>query len=409
MIMKTSISFKKNYLFIVLVLAPFLFAACNSGKKPGPGGPGGPVGPIPYKTVAVYTGPATMYFNFPATIQGEQDIEIRPKVDGFIEKIFVDEGAVVHKGQPLFKLRNPQYEAAVRSASASVNIAQADVMTAEMNVEKVRPLVDKKIISDYELKSDEFTLQSKKASLASAKADLLNAQVNVGYTFLASPADGVISTIPYKVGTLITSTSANPLTTVYNTKNIFAYFSLNEKQMFGFLKAVKGKTVKDKLASREDVSLVLADGSEYPVKGRIVTASGLVSTETGSITFRANFSNPNGLIRSGNSATIKLPIKLDTAILIPQNATYDLQGKKFVFTLNKKDSIVNTPVQLSENTIGDLFIVQSGLKPGDRIVIEGVSSLRPGMAIKPVQANVDSLYAQAKIHTTSIGKNSIHK
>jgi membrane fusion protein, multidrug efflux system len=357
----------------------------------------------------VYTGPAMMYYSFPATIQGEQDIEIRPKVDGFIEKIFVDEGAVVHKGQPLFKLKNPQYEAAVRNAAAAVKIAEADVMTAEMNVEKVRPLVDKNIISEYELKSDEFTLQSKKASLASAKADLLNAQVNVGYTFLTSPAAGVISTIPYKVGTLITSTSANPLTTVYNTKNIFAYFSLNEKQMFDFLKAVKGNTLKDKLASREDVSLVLADGSEYPVKGRIVTASGLVSTETGSITFRANFSNPNGLIRSGNSATIKVPIKLDTAILVPQNATYDLQGKKFVFTLNPKDSIVNTPVQLSENTIGDLFIVQSGLKPGDRIVIEGISTLRPGMAIKPVRVNADSLYTQAKNHISNTGKNLIHK
>lgn len=403
--MKITIPFGKKNLINTLFLVPLLFA-CNSGKKPGPGGPAGSVS---YKTANVYTGPATMYFSFPATIQGEQDIEIRPKVDGFIDKIFVDEGAVVHKGQPLFKLRNPQYEAAVRSAAAAVKIAEADVMTAEMNVEKVKPLVEKNIISNYELKSDEFTLQSKQASLASAKADLLNAQVNVGYTFLASPADGVISTIPYKVGTLITSASANPLTTVYNTRNVVAYFSLNEKQMFDFLKAVKGKTLKDKLASREDVSLVLADGSEYPVKGRIVTASGQVSAGTGSITFRANFSNPNGLIRSGNSATIKIPIRLDTVILIPQNATYDLQGKKFVFTLNSKDSTVNTPVQLSENTIGDLFIVQSGLKPHDRIVMEGISGLKPGMPIKPVQANADSLYAQAKINSSNSVKNPIHK
>src|ERR1700688_779614 len=400
-----------NNLFIVLVLAPFLFTACNRGKGPGgaPGGPSGPVGPMPYRTAVVYSGLATMYFSFPATIEGEQDIEIRPKVDGFIEKIFVDEGAVVHKGQPLFKLRNPQYEAAVRSASASVEIAEAGVMTAEMDVEKVRPLVDKNIISDYELKSDEFTLQSKKASLASAKADLLNAQVNVEYTYLTSPADGVISTIPYKVGALITSTSANPLTTVYNTKNIYAYFSLNEKQFLGFLRAVKGETLKDKLATTEDVSIVLADGSEYPIKGRVVTASGLVKTETGSVTFRANFSNPQGLIRSGNSGTVKLPVKLDTAILIPQNATYDLQGKKFVFALSEKDSTVNMPVQLLENTIGDLYIVQSGLKPGDRIVIEGVSSLKPGMAIKPVPANIDSLYSEAKSHNASSDKSLKHK
>jgi membrane fusion protein (multidrug efflux system) len=402
--MKITTSIRKKSLFSTLLLVPLLFACNNAGKPV----PGGPAGPMPYKIADVYTGPSTMYFSFPATIQGEQEIEIRPKVDGFVDKIFVDEGAIVHKGQPLFKLRNPQYEAAVRSAAAAVKIAEADVMTAEMNVEKVKPLVEKNIISNYELKSDEFTLQSKQASLASARADLLNAQVNVGYTFLVSPADGVISTIPYKVGTLITSASANPLTTVYNTRNVVAYFSLNEKQMFDFLKAVKGKTLKDKLASREDVSLVLADGSEYPVKGRIVTASGQVSAGTGSISFRANFSNPNGLIRSGNSATIKIPIKLDTAILIPQNATYDLQGKKYVFTLNSKDSTVNTPVQLSENTIGDLFIVQSGLKPHDRIVIEGISALKPGMPIRPVRANADSLYAQAK-NTSSTGKNSMHK
>jgi membrane fusion protein (multidrug efflux system) len=394
-----------------MLLLPILFTACHSGAKPGagPGGPGGPSGPIPYKTAGVYSGPATMYYSYPATIQGEQDIEIRPKVDGFIQSIFVDEGAVVHKGQPLFQLRNPQYDAALRTAVANVKIAEADVSTAEMNLEKVRPLVDKKIISDYELKSDEFTLKSKIASLASAKADLVNARVNVGYTYLTSPADGVISTIPYKVGSLITSTSTNPLTTVYNTKNIYVYFSLNEKQLLEFSRTVKGKTLKDKLATMADVSLLLADGSAYPQKGRIVMASGLISTETGSVSFRANFPNPLGLIRSGSSATIKIPVTLDTAILIPQNATYDLQGKKFVYTVSDKDSTVNTGVQLSDNPIGNLYVVQSGLKQSDKIVIEGLGNLKPGMAIKPIPANADSLYADAKTHTTNSNKNSNRK
>ena len=401
--MVTIKSLPKHIAFIMLSIMPLLFAACHSKAKPGAGkggagGPGGPVGPAPYKTALVYSGPATMYYSYPATIQGEQDIDIRPKVDGFIEKIFVQEGAVVHKGQPLFKLRNPQYDAAVRSALANVKIAEADVNTAQMNVEKVKPLVDKKIISDYELKSDEFTLQSKQGSLASAKADLLNAQVNEGYTFLTSPADGVISTIPYKIGALITSTSTNPLTTVYNTKSIYAYFSLNEKQLLGFLKTVKGKTLKDKLATIADVSLVLADGTEHAVKGRITTVSGLISTETGSASLRADFENPHGLIRSGNSATIRIPVNVDTAILIPQVATYDLQGKKFVYALSSKDSTLNTPVQLSDNTIGNLYIVQSGLKQGDKIVIEGVANLKPGMAIKPIPVNPDTLYAAAK-HT----------
>jgi membrane fusion protein (multidrug efflux system) len=391
--MVTIKSLQKPTAFIMLSIMPLLFAACHNGAKPGagpggPGGPGGPQGPPPYKTANVYSGPATMYYSYPATIQGEQDIDIRPKVDGFIEKIFVQEGAVVHKGQPLFQLRNPQYDAALRSAAASVKIAEADVNTAEINVEKVKPLVDKKIISDYELKSDEFTLQSKQASLASAKADLLNAQT--------SPADGVISTIPYKVGSLITSTSTNPLTTVYNTKNIYAYFSLNEKQLLDFLKTTKGKTLKDKLATMANVSLVLADGTEYAVKGRITTVSGLISTQTGSASFRADFENPLGLIRSGSSATIKIPVNVDAAILIPQIATYDLQGKKFVYAVSDKDSTVNTPVLLSDNTIGNLYLVQSGLKAGDKIVIEGVANLKPGMAIKPIPANTDTLYAAAR-------------
>ena len=220
------------------VIALIALAGCGGKAKAPSAGQAGPQGPMPYNVATVYSGKATMYYSFPATIQGEQDIDIRPKVDGFIEKIFVQEGAIVHKGQPLFKLRNLQYDAAVRTAVANVNIAEADVNTAEMNVEKVTPLVNKKIISDYELKADEFTLQSKQASLASAKADLLNAQVNEGYTFLTSPADGVISTIPYKVGSLITSTSTTALTTVYNTQKIYAYFSVNEKQLLIFLKTL---------------------------------------------------------------------------------------------------------------------------------------------------------------------------
>jgi len=391
-------------LIVYMAILLFSFASCgvNGNPQAGHGAPGGPMGsqgPMPYSVATVYSGNATMYYSFPTTIQGEQNVEIRPKVDGFIEKIFVDEGATVHKDQPLFQLKNPQYEAAVRTAAANVKIAESDVQTAEMDVEKVRPLVEKNIISAYELNPKEFTLQSKRASLASANADLVNANVNVGYTYLTSPSDGVIGTIPYKVGSLVSSTSTNPLTVVYNTKNVYAYFSLNEKQLLGFLRTVKGKNLQDKLSTMADVSLVLADGSEYPVKGRVVTASGLISTETGSVSFRANFPNTVGLIRSGNSATIKIPVNIDRAVLIPQSATYDMQGKKFVYTLSDKDSTVNTGIQVSENTIGKFYIVENGLKTGDKLVVEGIGHLHPGMPIKPIPVNSDSLYADAKPFT----------
>lgn len=396
--MKMSIKTDIKLLIFQFSIGLIALSSCGGNPAaggPGAGGPGVPTGPTPYKAATVYAGPATIFYSFPASIEGQQNVEIRPKVDGFVQKIFVDEGATVHKGQPLFELRNPQYEAALRSALAAVKIAEADVQTAEMNVEEVRPLVEKKIISDYELKSKQYTLNSKKASLASAQADLVNAKVNVSYTYLTSPSNGVIGTIPYKVGSLVSSTSANPLTTVYNTDNIYVYFSFNEKQLLEFSKTVKGATIKEKLATLADVSLILADGTTYPAKGRIVTAGGLISTETGSVSLRANFPNTLGLIRSGSSATIKIPVHIENALLIPQNATYDLQGQKFVYTLSDKDSTVNTGIRVSANTIGNLYVVESGLKKGDKLVIEGVGNLKPGTAIKPLPVNTDSLYAAA--------------
>jgi membrane fusion protein (multidrug efflux system) len=401
-------SIKTTTALLIFQFSIGLVVLTSCGGRPGASGvgPGGPAGPAPYKSAEVYAGPATIFYSFPATIEGEQNVEIRPKVDGFIQKIFVDEGATVRKGQLLFELRNPQYEAAVRSAVAAVKVAEADVQTAEMNVEKVRPLVERKIISDYELKSNQYTLNSKKASLASAQADLVNAKVNVGYTYLISPSNGIIGSIPYKAGSLVSSTSANPLTTVYNTNNIYVYFSLNEKQLLEFSRMVKGATIKEKLATMADVSLILADGTPYPAKGRVVTASGLISTETGSVSFRANFPNTLGLIRSGSSATIKIPVNMENALLIPQNATYDMQGQKFVYTISSKDSTVNTGVRVSANSIGNLYVVESGLKKGDKLVVEGVGNLKPGMAIKPLPANTDSLYTAAGKPATT---NASHK
>ena len=374
-------------------LVVLIFAGC-SGKSKNANQAATQI--LPYKTAAVYSGPATIYYIFPASIQGEQNVEIRPKVDGFVEHIYVDEGSVVHKGQLLFKLNNPQYEEAVRSAAASVKIGEANVQAAEMNVEKVKPLVEKDIISKYELQSNEYTLQSQQASLASAQANLVNAKVNVGYTIISSPANGVIGALPYKVGSLVSSTSANPLTTVYNTKNVYAYFSLNEKQLLGFTRSARGKTLEDKLANLPDVSLILADGTEYTEKGRITTISGLISTETGSANLRGTFPNQRGLIRSGSSGMVKVPVHLDSAILIPQSATFDMQSKKFVYLLKDKDSIVNAAIQVSANTIGDLYVVESGLKAGDAIVLEGISNLHAGMTIKPVMLRADSLYRAAK-------------
>jgi membrane fusion protein (multidrug efflux system) len=338
----------------------------------------------------------TLNSEFPATIQGQQDIEIRPKIDGYIERIHVDEGATVRRGQPLFQISAPQYEQEVRTAEANIKIAQADVNAAQMAVNKVRPLVEKNIISKYELESTRFTLQAKQAALAQARATLANARTNLGYTAIASPANGIVGMIPYKIGSLISSNTPEPLTTVSNIGNIYAYFAINEKQVLAFSKNTPGSTAQARLATLPPVTLILANGTEFPSRGRIEATSGTINTETGSVRVRATFPNPGNIVRSGSSGTVRIPTTVDSALVIPQKATYEIQGKRFVYLVANNGTVSSREVGVMENNDGRFFVVQQGLKAGDKIVLEGVATLREGAAIRPRPVNADSVYRQTQ-------------
>lgn len=343
-----------------------------------------------YQVLTVSAQQATIYNEFPAVIEGQQVIEIRPKVDGYVEAIYVNEGATVTKGQLLFKISNPVYEQAVVTANAAIKSAVADVNAARMDVEKVRPLVEKDIVSAYELKSAEYTLESKEAALAQAKATLVNAQTNVGYTYLRAPMTGVIGQIPYKIGALVSSTTTNPLTMLSTINDVYAYFSLNEKQSLNLAQRLKGNTWEDKLKELPPASLVLANGTEYPQTGRVETASGLISTETGTVSLKALFPNPQGIIRSGASATIRLPRVIDSAMLVPQSSTYELQNKRFVYVVLPNDVVLSTAITGVPSNDGQFMIVQQGLKEGDRVLIGG-NNLKDSTKIVPKAANADSL------------------
>jgi membrane fusion protein (multidrug efflux system) len=349
-------------------------------------------GIVAYKTLTLQPRPATLNTDYPANIQGLQNIEIRPKVDGFIEKIFVDEGSLVKKGQLLFKIKAPQYEQDVRTAEAGIKTAEADVATANLQVNKVKPLVEKDIISHYELESAQNTLQSKQAALAQAKATLENARINLGYTTIASPVDGVIGSLPYKLGSLVTSNTAEPLTTVYNTATVYAYFAMNEKQLLGFSRDSSNTSFSAKLNSIPKVTLILSDGVVYEHKGKVETVNGLINTTTGSANFRAAFANPEGLLRSGGSATVRIPTLIKNAILIPQNATYQLQDKRFAYVVDKGNKIKNVVIDVLDNPAGQFYIVKDGIQSGDKIVVESVSSLKDGTEIKPLDVDADSVY-----------------
>jgi membrane fusion protein (multidrug efflux system) len=381
----------------VVGAALLLLSSCGGNKDHAAAGAAGAPPPAQaYPVFKITPQNATLNSDYPATLQGQQNIEIRPKVDGYIEQIYIDEGSVVKKGQLLFRLNAPQYAQEVTTSQAAISSAQADVSAAELQVNKTKPLVEKDIISHYELESAQYTLKARKAALAQARAALANARTNLGYTTVTSPVNGVVGTIPYKLGSLITATTALPLTTVSNIGKVYAYFSLNEKQLLNFSRTVKGSTMKEKLANTPAVSLILSDGSAYPEKGKVETISGLINTETGSASYRATFPNPVGLIRSGGSATLRIPQPVNHAVIIPQKATYELQGQHFVYVVDAKGAVKSTEIKIMDTPTGQFYVVTEGLKEGDQVVLDGTATLHDGLTIKPDIQSSEAIYKDLK-------------
>ncbi|MET3026990.1 efflux RND transporter periplasmic adaptor subunit [Flavobacterium sp. UW10123] len=379
--------------FLSILAASLIIASCGKNDKSAQAGGAPQI--KEYKTVTLQPKSAILNSDFPASIQGQQNIEIRPRVEGYIDKIFVDEGAVVKAGQPLFKISAPEYEQQVRTATASIKSAQAEVSSAKLAVNKVKPLVEKGIISKYDLESAQYTYESAMASLAQANAALVNAKVNLGYTTVTSPVNGVVGSIPFRLGSLVSSNTAEPLTTVSSIGNVYAYFAMNEKVLLNFTKDAGG-SLNQKIKSMPAVSLLLSDGSTYDQKGKIETVNGLINTETGTVNFRARFPNPKGIIRSGSSTTVQIPNEVKDAIIIPQSATFELQDKMFAVVLGKDKKTRNANITVLDNSAGNYYVVTSGLNPGDEIVLEGVASLKEGTEIKAQNQSPETVYADLK-------------
>lgn len=379
--------------FLSIFAASVIIASCgNKSDKAPMGGPGSQV--KEYKTLTLEPTSATLNTDYPASIQGQQNIEIRPRVQGYIDKIYVDEGTVVKAGQPLFKISAPEYEQEVRTATASIKSAQAALSSAKLAVNKVKPLVEQEIISKYDLESAQYNYDAALATLAQANASLANAKTNLGYTTVTSPVNGVVGSIPFRLGSLVSSNTTDPLTTVSSIGNVYAYFAMNEKKLLDFTKS-KG-SLAEKIKELPQVSLLLSDGSTYAEKGRIETVNGLINTETGSVNIRARFPNSKGIIRSGSSTTVRIPNEVKDGILIPQSATFELQDKVFAVTVGKDGKTKNVNITVSENTAGNYYVVTSGLKAGDQIVLEGVASLKDGSEIKSQNQNPETVYADLK-------------
>jgi len=375
-------------LFGIILMMVTAFS-CSNAPKTGQAGGAGAV--KEYPVIAVQSQSTQLFKEYPTKLQGQQTVEIRSKIAGYIEQILVDEGAVVKKGQILFRLNANDIQAMVRSAEAQVKVAESDIIIAQVNVEKTKPLVEKNIISKFDLQSVESTLKSKEAQLAQAKANLENANANLQYTRITSPAEGTIGTFPFRVGSLVSSSTVEPLTTVSNTVNMYAYFSFNEKEFLTITKGLAGKNLHEKFSKLPGVSLILADNSVYDQVGRIETASGLINQQTGSVNVRASFPNPEGLLRSGGSGLVRIPQYIDSVIIIPQKTAYELQGKHFVYVVGADNKVHNTEIEVLIGNLKDSYVVTSGLKAGDQVVLEGIAALRNDTEIKPKVVETGSL------------------
>ena len=339
------------------------------------GGGGRPTfGDNEYPVVTVGTSQADMQTTYPGSIKGVQDVEIRPKAQGFLTEINVKEGQTVSAGQVLFVIDNETYQAQVRQAQAAVNAAQQQVNTAKLTYNNAQQLHEKRVIGDYELQTSQNTYESAQAQLAQAQASLASAKEALSYCYVKSPAAGVVGTLPFKKGALVSG--SNVLTTVSNISSMEVYFSVTEKEAMNI--SQKG------LSSMPAVKLQLADGSIYPLEGSITKMSGVIDQTTGSVQLIAAFPNPEKMLKSGATGTIIIPRQATSAIVIPQGAVSEVQNKKFIYLVGSDNKVKYSEIKVDPQNDGYNYIVTEGLKVGDKYVSNGITKLTDQMEIVPI-------------------------
>ncbi len=383
---------KSNLLIAAVAL---LLASCgNKGNMK--------MGDNEYPVVTIGSQNAQLQTTYPATIKGVQDVQIRPKVSGFITKVCVQEGQAVKAGQLLFVIDNTTYQAAVRQAQASVNSAKSQLNTAKLTYENSQKLFKSNVIGSYELQSSQNSYETAMAAVAQAKAALASAQETLGFCYVKSPANGVVGSLPYKVGALVSAGSVDALTTVSDVATVEVYFSVTEKDILDLTKTA-GST-HAAISAYPPVKLLLSDGTTYKHPGKVTKVSGVIDAATGSVSMIARFPNPERLLKSGGSGTIVVPRDNSNAIVIPQTVTTEVQNKIFVYTVGKDNKVKYTEITVDPQNDGNHYVVTGGLHVGDRIVTKGITSLTDGMEIKPItEAQYEKKIADAVKMSASQG------
>ncbi len=363
--------------FLTIVAIGIMAASCSN---PAPQGGGGPK-VLPYPVIEVGTRDIVGQSNYPVRLEGVVNSEVRAKISGYITQVLVDEGQTVSKGQALFRLET-------HTLSEDAQAAKANVEAAQVGVDQLRPLVEKNIVSPVQL-------QTAEAKLAQAKAAYNSISANIGYALISSPIDGVVGAITYRNGSLVSPTSSLPLTTISKTNEVFGYFSMNEAEYMDFLQHTPGTTLNEKISHFPEVQVRLANGSIYNHTGKIQTTTAQVNPSTGAVSFRANFPNPEQLIANGSSGTIVIPKKYNQVLAIPEESTYEQQGKIYVYVLNQDNSVTTRVIEV-EDRVDNVLIIKTGLNAGEKIVAKGVGKLRDKDIIQPTPISMDSVLTQLK-------------
>ncbi|MGB3145721.1 MAG: efflux RND transporter periplasmic adaptor subunit [Maribacter sp.] len=359
--------------FIILLFPMSFLISCGDGnQKQGAMANG----PKPFQVTTIPTQDITSFTTYPASIEGIVNSEVRAKISGYITDVLVDEGQKVRKGETLFLLETQSLSQDAAAANANVNAAQVEV-------DKLKPLVEKDIISSVQLETAKAKLQQAQSSYNSIKA-------NINYGAIKSPVDGYVGSIRFRRGALVSPTNQLALTTVADISEVYAYFSMNEKDYLDFIQDTEGKDISDKIKNLPKVRLILANGRVYEQEGTIETINSQVDEATGAITFRAKFDNPSRLLTNGNSAKIEIPKKYQGIVVVPKESTFQRQGSVYVYKVNADSSAVATTLKIA-NEVDNLYLVSDGIKKGDQIVAVGVNKLSGDTKIIPKPVPFDSI------------------
>lgn len=373
--------YKTAYLTILpgLLMAVALYSCgSNAGAEAGNAAMPAPELPV----ITLDTSSAMTSSQYAALLEGKVNVDIRPQVDGYLDKIFIDEGSFVKAGQPLFQINDRPYREQLNKDIANLHAMESAVTTAELEADKIRPLVTNKVVAEMQLKTANAAVQTAKANVEQAKAAVAASRINVDFTLVKAPVSGYIGRIPKRVGNLVGRADATPLTTLSDISEVYAYFSMSENDFMNFSKGASGASLQQQLRQLRPVSLQLSNGDEFQQKGRIEMVDGQFNKTTAAISLRATFPNPGAVLRSGNTGKVKIEQLYTGVIQVPQAATLEMQDKVFVYELGDSNVVKRRIIQLAGSN-GDNFIVKEGLKRGDKIITAGIETLVEGTVVTP--------------------------